>query len=56
MNVKSFMSDCKTAKFYFDKLVEGCIVLVQRKMENNAVTSLNTAHLYSLLFHPVTFL
>lgn len=41
------MTDCKTAKFCFDKLVEGCIVSVRRKTENNAVTSLNTAHLYS---------
>lgn len=51
-----FMSDWKTAKLYPDKLVESCIVLVQQRMENNVVTSLNAAHLYSLLIHPVTFL
>jgi len=47
------MSDWKAAKLYLDNLVESCIALVQPKMENNVVTSLNTAHLCSLLSHPV---
>lgn len=51
-----FISEWKTAKLYPDKLVESCIVLVPQKMENNIVTSLNTAHLYLLLPHPVTVL
>lgn len=50
-----FMPDWKTAKLYLGKLKDSCIGFVQQ-MENNVVTSLNTAHLYSLLIHPVPFL
>lgn len=49
------MPDWKTAKLYLGKLTDSCIGFVQQ-MENNVVTSLNIAHLYSLLIHPVPFL
>lgn len=49
------MPDRKTAKLYLDKLIESCLGFEQQ-MENNVVTSLNTAHLSSLLVHPVPFL